>query len=131
MAAAKTASKSPTTTSSNQSQPNFAAYIFGGIFLGVWVYGLIFGFPDWNVFNYWSWFFWGLLGLVIAGGLYAARVTSEVVRIVIVVFVGLCIGVLILAASLEQEAHIIGTFVVATGAGLIVSALPRIEPHRG
>lgn len=126
--AAKTASKT-STASANQNQPNFAAYIFGGIFLGVWVYGLIFGFPDWHDFNYWSWFFWGLLGLVIAGGLYAARVTSEVVRIVIIVFVGLCIGILILAASLEQEAHIIGTFVVATGAGLIASALPRIEHH--
>lgn len=112
-----------------QQQPNFAAYLFGGLFLGVWVYGLLFGFQDWFGFSPTQWFFWGMIGAIIAGGLYAARVTSEGVRIGIIVFVGLCLGVLILAAALEQEAHIIGSFVVAVGAGLIASALPRPHTH--
>lgn len=110
-----------------QEQPNFAAYIFGGFFVGVWVYGLLFGFPEWYAFNPTQWFFWGMIGIVIAGGLYAARVTSEGIRVGIIIGVGISLGIMILAASLEQEAHIIATFVTATGAGLIASALPR--PH--
>ncbi len=112
-----------------QQQPNFAAYIFGGFFVGVWIYGLLFGFPEWFDFSPAQWFFWGLIGIVIAGGLYAARVTAEGVRVAIVIFVGVALGVLILAAALEQEAHITASFATATGAGLIASALPRPQPR--
>ncbi len=120
--ATKAATKQPA-----ERPPNYAAFVFGGLFLSVWVYGLLFKFPEWHDFNWVIWFFWGLLGFLIAGGLYAALVTSEIARIVIMVLVGLSIGILILAAALEQEGHIIASFVTATGAGLIASALPR--PH--
>ncbi len=113
-----------------EQQPNFAAYIFGGFFVGVWVYGLLFGFPEWNDFSVSQWFFWGFLGVVIAGGLYGARVTSEGVRVAIIVFVGVALGILILAAALEQELHITATFLNIVGAGLIASALPRPQPHQ-
>lgn len=116
---------STTIESMSQNQPNFAAYIFGGFFVGIWIYGLLFAFPEWQDFSPVKWFFWGLVGIVIAGGLYAARVTSEGVRVAIVIFVGVALGVLILAAALEQEAHITASFATATGAGLIASALPR------
>ena len=116
------------------NQQNFAALIFGGIFLGAWVYGLLFGFPDpvsgrqvdWQVGK---WFFWGLLGMAIAGGLYAARVATDTVRMIIIVAVGVFLGVLILAALLEEEAYVLGTFVTATGAGLIAASIPRPGHH--
>jgi hypothetical protein len=126
--------KKPTSLKTEPTQPNrqgTAAYITGGIFLGVWAYGILFGFPDWDSFSFGRWFFWGFLGFLIAGGLYAARITTEGVRIGIVIFVGICLGMLLFASMLEAEAHIIASFLVSIGAGLIASALPRIKINQG
>lgn len=98
--------------------------IFGGLFLGAWIYGLLFAFPEWEDFSAPSWFFWGFIGLVIAGGLYAARMASPTVLIIILIVVGISIGMLILAAILEEEAHIFATVVAAAGAGLIAAGIP-------
>lgn len=109
------------------TQINWAALIFGGIFLGAWIYGLTFGFDQhgWDDFAWGLWAFWGILGIAIAGGLYAARLTSDWVQILIIVGVGIAIGMLILAAMLEEEAHIIASFVAGAGAGLVAAAIPR------
>ncbi len=106
-------------------QTNWAALIFGGIFLGAWIYGILFTYPEPSPFEIGRWIFWGILGLGIAGGLFAARMANETVRIVIIVLVGVFLGILILAAVLEEDAYIMATFVAGTGAGLIAAALPR------
>lgn len=114
----------------SQQNISWAPFIFGGIFLGAWLYGILFGFPGWTDFQPGQWVLWGFVGLVIAGGLYAARVTEDWVRIIVIVVVGIALGLLILATFLEEEAHIIGSFLTAAGAGLIVAALPRFGAGR-
>ena len=108
-----------------QQRISWAPFIFGGIFVGAWLYGLLFGFPGWGDFSIWQWLLWGFLGLVIAGGIYAALITHEWVRIALVTTVGLAIGLLIMAIIMEEEVHIIATFLNTLGAGLIAAGLPR------
>jgi hypothetical protein len=109
------------------AQINWAALIFGGIFLGAWIYGLTFGFEQhgWEEFSWGQWLFWGIIGIAIAGGLYAARVTSDWVQIIIIIGAGIAIGMLLLAALLEEEAHIVASVVAGAGALLVVAGIPR------
>lgn len=97
--------------------PQAAPFIFGALFIGFWLIWTLFENADWGV--------WGLIGLGIAGALYAARITSDVGRIIVWSVIGIALAGLIYAVIRVQSEAFIATFITLFGAALIVSALPR------
>jgi hypothetical protein len=98
--------------------------LFGGIVLGVWIYGLLFGFPEWRDFAVSSWFFWGFLGMILASGIYAARATEETSRLIIISVLGIVITVVILGATLNENLYVFATLATVIGGGMILAAVP-------
>lgn len=103
-------------------------FLFGGILLGVWIFLGIIN-PDGFLPSIASWFFWGILGLVIAGGVYATRVAAPALQLVIWILVGVAIGGVGIIALLPpyHDMAILAAPLVFAGAGLIASALPLPE----
>ena len=92
-------------------------FIVGAGFIGFWLYMTL------NV-NDDGWVLWGMLGIAIAAAFYAARLTSETVRIGIWIMTGLFLGFVVGAAILEEDPMITATFITGAGAGLIAAGLP-------
>lgn len=109
------------------------AVLFGGMLLGVWIYGLLFTFdPDGGAGqNVAAWFGWGMLGLALAAGIWGARVASETNRIFIIAGVGVLLAIITIGAVLRENADVFATLFSAAGAGLIATALPVPSDKEG
>ena len=106
-----------------------ASYIFGGLFIGIWLYLLLFGVPaDDGYLKSSAWGFWGFIGLILAGSIYGAQVASGAVRIALYVAIGITLAMLLMSLILREVEEGWATALTFVGAGLIVSALPR--PNR-
>lgn len=102
-----------------------SAYIMGGAILGVWIYGLLWGFDpamDWG-----AWFGWGVLGLVIAGALYIVVAVEHWVRLGSLIVIGVVMMLVLLGSIFESDPHMSATFVTALGGGMIAATLPRFQ----
>lgn len=97
--------------------PQAAPFIFGALFLGFWLI--------WTMFEDAGWGIWGVIGIGIAGALYAARVTNDYGRIIVWSIIGISLAALIYAMIRLESPDFIATFITLFGAALIVSALPR------
>lgn len=106
------------------SNERVSAVLLGGIILGVWVYGLLFEFPQWDEFNYGRWAVWGLLGLLVAGGIYGARAATDTARLVIISLIGVLITVIVLGATLNGNPYVFATLATLVGGAFITAALP-------
>jgi hypothetical protein len=98
--------------------------IFGGLFLGVWLYVALWGVPYEASFNSGEWVIWGMVGLALAGAIYGTRIAKGGLRVGLFVVVGIAIGMLVTAFLLQGLEEGVATIVTLVGGGLIVSALP-------
>lgn len=100
------------------------SFVAGGLLIGVWP---AIAFLQPFVLRYidlGAWSFWGLVGLVIAAGFYAARTTHELVRIGIWIALGIALAFLGVAALFNQQGEAIAAVFTFLGGGLIATALP-------
>lgn len=107
-----------------------SSVVFGGLFIGVWLYIALFSVPasmdtD-NDFSDAGWMVWGLIGLVLAGAIYGTRIATGVVRAVLYAVIGVVCGMLLTAFILQDLEEGVATFVTGVGGGLIASALPTV-----
>lgn len=112
------------------SGSQISSVVFGGLFIGVWLYIALFDLPadmdtD-NDFSYGMWLIWGLIGLVLAGAIYGTRVASGGVRVALYAIIGIATGMLITAFILRDLEEGIATLVTLVGGGLIASVLPTV-----
>jgi hypothetical protein len=98
--------------------------IFGGLFLGVWLYVALWGVPYEASFNSGEWVIWGIVGLALAAAIYGTRIAKGGLRVGLFVVVGIAIGMLVTAFLLQGLEEGVATIVTLVGGGLIVSALP-------
>lgn len=107
-----------------------SSVVFGGIFIGVWLYIALFDLPasmDTNgSFSYGAWLIWGLIGLLLAGAIYGTRVAVGGVRVALYAIIGVTLGMLITAFILQDLEEGIATLITLVGGGLIVSVLPVV-----
>lgn len=107
------------------SGERIGAVLFGGILLGVWLYGLLFAFPEWQEFSVASWFAWGLLGLVLAGAIYGARATKDTARLLLIALIGIIISIVTIGATLNSTENAFAATFTLAGGVLIAAALPK------
>jgi hypothetical protein len=100
------------------------AFVVGGLFLGVWLYLGLFRSNQLPDIDVGLWWFWGAVGLAIAGGLYAGRVANAPIRITIWVALGIAVGMLIAAALFQRVGEALAAIFTAVGGAIIVSGLP-------
>lgn len=98
--------------------------VFGGLFIGVWLYIALFGVPFDASFEAGMWVLWGVVGLALAGAIYGTRVAKGGLRVTLFAVVGIATGMLLTAFLLRGLEEGIATIVTLVGGGLIVSALP-------
>jgi len=97
-----------------------SAVLIGGILLGIWLFLALF-----NEHFGTEWGLWGLLGLVIAGGMYGVRLATSGLRIVLWIVLGIAMGMLVAGFFTDPEQYqILGAFATMTGAGLIALVAP-------
>ncbi|MGB1697390.1 MAG: hypothetical protein ACPHK8_03215 [Thermoplasmatota archaeon] len=113
---------------SDNRSADFTAIFFGAVFLGAWIYFLLFQHSEIPI-NETKWLFWGFIGILLSAAIYAGMVANDVVRIIVIVLIGISSAILFLALILQQSGEIIATFVTMLGGGLIVYVLPRPAPR--
>lgn len=99
--------------------------ILGSIFLGVWIFGMLWGFGFQNPTG---WMVWGFVGFLLAGAAYGMRATEGAVRIVLLAGLGILSTVLFLSALAMEDPSVFGALCTALGAGLVAAALPDPRP---
>lgn len=104
------------------------SYIFGGLFVGVWLYIALFGLVDYNGLSTSAWSFWGFVGLLLAGAIYGSRIAEGSVRIALFITIGVALAMVLMGLLTREVEEGWATLLTFVGAGLIVSALPRAEP---
>jgi hypothetical protein len=106
--------------------PNLRAspMVFGGLFLGLWLYLVFFTVRAFPPINVGLWLFWGVLGIAVAGSLYAARIATATARILIWVVLGIALGFLTMVLIFNQVGEAFAALFTLAGAGLIVTGLP-------
>lgn len=105
------------------------SYIFGGLFIGAWLYVLLFDLPGESI-NLGRWGFWGLMGIVLAASIYASRLTEGSVRIALFVGIGIALAMVLMALLMREIEEGWATLLTFLGAGLIVSAMPRVNESK-
>ncbi|HJQ93273.1 MAG TPA: hypothetical protein VJ874_03185 [Candidatus Thermoplasmatota archaeon] len=98
--------------------------IFGGFFIGVWLYLCLFRTPLSDDIDLGAWWLLGFVGLALAGAIYGTRIASGNLRIGLFVAIGIAIAFLTTAFLLEQLNEGIAALITFVGAALIVTALP-------
>ena len=98
--------------------------VFGGLFIGIWLYLCLFTTPLSNDIDLGAWVLMGFVGLALAGAIYGTRVTQGTLKTVLFVAVGIAIGLLTTALVLEQLSEGWAALITFVGAALIVTALP-------
>ncbi|MEA3136610.1 MAG: hypothetical protein QOC71_891 [Thermoplasmata archaeon] len=101
--------------------------IFGGFFIGVWLYLCLFRTPLSNDIDLGAWVLLGFVGLALAGAIYGTRVTTGTLKLVLYVAIGIAIAFLTTAFILEQLNEGVAALITFVGAALIVTALPVPE----
>lgn len=101
--------------------------IFGGFFIGVWLYLCLFRTPLSDDIDLGRWVLFGFVGLALAGAIYGTRVAQGTVRLVLFIAIGIAIAFLTTAFILEQLDEGIAALITFVGAALIVTALPVPE----
>src|SRR5581483_911954 len=100
------------------------AFVMGGVLLGLWGFLAFVKVEALPSLDPAAWSFWGIVGMAIGGGVFAARATSPAIRIVVWVALGIAVGVLAAAALFSRVPESMAALVTASGAGLIASAVP-------
>lgn len=107
-----------------------SSVVFGGVFIGIWLYIALFGVPaDMDRDASWStsaWSLWGFVGLVLAGALYGTRITRGWLRVSLFMLIGIAISMLGLAFFFDEVVEGLGALVTLVGGGLIVTAIPVV-----
>lgn len=98
--------------------------VFGGFFLGVWLYLCLFRTPLSDHIDVGSWVLLGVVGLALAAAIYGTRIAQGTVRVVLYVVLGIAIAFLTTAFLLQQLDEGIAALITFVGAALIVTALP-------
>ena len=98
--------------------------VFGGFFLGVWLYLCLFRTPLTDNLDLGQWVLFGVVGLALAGGMYGTRVATGTARVVLYVILGVAIAFLTAAFVLNTLEEGIAALVTFVGAALVVTALP-------
>lgn len=106
------------------SNSQVGSIVFGGLFIGVWLYIALFGVPFDSSFNAGAWVLWGFVGMALAGAIYGTRIARGALRVTLFAVVGIATGMLLTAFLLQGLQEGIATVVTLVGGGLIVSALP-------
>ncbi len=105
----------------------------GSVFLGIWLYGLMFSFDpvDGETQDVGRWFGWGMVGLVMAAAGYGIRALGGVPQLVSMILLGLLSTLVVMGAVLNENVYIFATLCSGIGAGLIVAAMPppRVRDH--
>jgi hypothetical protein len=101
--------------------------IFGGFFLGVWLYLCLFRTPLSDNIDLGSWVLLGFVGLALAGAIYGTRIATGTTRLVLYVVLGIAIAFLTTAFVLQQLNEGVAALITFVGAALIVTALPVPE----
>jgi hypothetical protein len=101
--------------------------IFGGFFIGVWLYLCLFRTPLSDDIDLGAWWLLGFVGLALAGAIYGTRIASGNLRIALFVAIGIAIAFLTTAFILEQLNEGVAALITFVGAALIVTALPVPE----
>lgn len=105
--------------------------VFGGLFIGVWLYIALFGVPFDSSFSAGAWILWGFVGLALAGAIYGTRIARGGLRVTLFAVVGIAAGMLLTAFLLQGLEEGIATLVTLVGGGLIASALPSELQRQG
>ena len=103
-------------TTANQT----GSLVFGGLFIGIWLYVSLFV----SEVDPGPWTFWGLIGLIIAAGIYGARVAQDTLRVILLVGLGIAVGCIIAASLWQEIAEALAALLTFLGGALVVSALP-------
>lgn len=98
--------------------------VFGGFFLGVWLYLCLFATPLTDDLDLGQWVLFGVVGLALAGAMYGTRVATGTARVVLYVVLGIAIAFLTAAFVLNTMEEGVAALITFVGAALIVSALP-------
>lgn len=107
-----------------QTQLRAGSFVLGGLFIGLWLYALIFGVPEWRTFEVSYWALWGVVGLVITGGVFGGRVANDHARIAIWTATGIAVGLLAGAAIFQRIAEAFAALLTFLGGALVISAIP-------
>lgn len=102
---------------------NASGFVVGGLFLGAWLYFLLFAVPSVPV-NTAPWLWWGLLGLAISAGLLGARLATVRIRMAIYVGLGIATGLLAMAAVFQRLPESMAAILTIAGGAMIVSSIP-------
>ncbi|HUR25465.1 MAG TPA: hypothetical protein VM327_05570 [Candidatus Thermoplasmatota archaeon] len=101
--------------------------VFGGFFIGVWLYLCLFRTPLSGDIDLGAWWLLGFVGLALAGAIYGTRIANGGLRIALFVTIGIAIAFLATAFIIEQLHEGIAALITFVGAALIVTALPVPE----
>ncbi len=105
-----------------EHEARVASALMGGLIMGVWFYGVLWGFGDGMEVS--GWMIWGLLGLVLAGAVYGSRATQDHLRIALVAIIGAVTAMVTMGAIIQENIHVLATVTTMLGGSLIGSALP-------
>jgi hypothetical protein len=109
----------------------YGSFVFGGLFIGVWLYIAMFRTSVSLDINVGQWVLLGLVGLALAAALYGTRISNGGLRVGLFVLVGVSIGMLGTAFLLGQLKEGMATLITLVGGGLIVTALPAaLHPQK-
>lgn len=98
--------------------------VFGGLFIGIWLYIALFGLDFEENFSDGAWVLWGLVGIALAAAIYGTRIATGALRVSLFAVIGIVTGMLITAFLLQELEEGIATLITLVGGGLIASALP-------
>lgn len=98
--------------------------VFGGLFIGIWLYIALFGLDFEEGFSDGAWMLWGVVGLALAAAIYGTRIATGAMRVTLFAIIGLVAGMLLTAFLLQELEEGIATLITLVGGGLIASALP-------
>jgi hypothetical protein len=98
--------------------------IFGGFFVGLWLYLCLFRTDLTRGLDVGYWVLFGVIGLALAGGIYGTRLAGPMARTILYVVLGVAIAFLTAAFLLQQLGEGVAALITFVGAALIVTALP-------
>lgn len=98
--------------------------VFGGLFIGIWLYIALFGLDFEDNFSDAAWVLWGIVGIALAAAIYGTRIATGALRVSLFAVIGIVTGMLITAFLLQELEEGIATLITLVGGGLIASALP-------
>jgi hypothetical protein len=102
-----------------------SGFVVGGLFIGAWLFLAIFETRVFTNLPNAQWWFWGVMGLLVAAGLFASRLPSVALRIAVWIGLGITIGMLALAALfLQQMSEAFAALLTVSGGAIIVASLP-------